>query len=153
MPNLQMHHLNRSRIEGLREEEYYLRLEPLSLKRKRLEELRSGDWLDLGEKLPLLEVARKGRRHARVYPMEEGVRIGEFAEEEFSEFPERKRILLEGRLAVLPSERVVPGERLRLPWEPTERIYLYAEGRLRAIATLIAYDGGYALEILERIDD
>jgi hypothetical protein len=152
MPDLQMHHLNRSRIEGLRDGEYYLRLEPLSLKRKRLEGLQVGDWIDLGEEAPLLEVARSGQRRFAVHPLERGIRIGDPFEETSPELPERKRVLLEGRLAVLPPEEVVPGERLHLPWEPMERIYLYVEGRLHAIATLIAYEGGYALEVLERLD-
>jgi hypothetical protein len=149
MPDLQMHHLNRSRIEGLRKGEYYLRLEPLSLKAKRLEELRPGDWIDLGEKPPALEVARDGLSIAEAHPDRKAVRIGALSEEGEAEPPERKRVLLEGRLAVLPPEKVVPGERILFPWEPTERIYLYAEGRHRAVAALIAYEGGYALEILE----
>jgi hypothetical protein len=152
MPDLQLHHLNRSRIEGLREGEEYLRLEPLSLKRKRLEELRAGDWIDLGEAPPRLEVAREGERRFAVEATERGIRIGEPSPEESPEIPERKRVLLEGRLAVLPPEKVVLGERISFPWEPTERIYLYAEGRLRAAAALIAYEGGYALEILECFD-
>jgi hypothetical protein len=150
MADMQLQHLNRSRVNALKKDEYCLRLEPVSISRKKLGKMRPGDWIDLGEEPPALEVARDGLKIAPAYPLEEGIRIGAPEENPRRPFCEPKRIVLEGRLAVLPTSRLAPGESLELSRPVTERIYLYdPEGGLRAVARLIAHEKGYALEILE----
>jgi len=150
MADLQLQHLNRSRVDALRSGEYCLRLEPLSLSLKKLKKMRPGDWIDLGEEPLRLEVSRDGKKIADAYPTENGIRIGPPEPEPLLPVAEPKRALLEGRLTVLPTQRLAPGEELELPRSVTERVYLYdEEGRLRAVAGLIIHEGGYALEILE----
>jgi len=152
MRNLQLQQLNRSRLDALRPEEYLLRLEPMSLGRKKLAELEEGDWLDLGGEAPRLEIARDGVRIAPAYPEEEGVRIGPPCEESSRPEPGKKRVPLEGRLAIYSPHRLAPGELVEFSWSFLERIPLYAEGRYLATARLIRHEEGYALEILELAD-
>jgi hypothetical protein len=153
MADRQLQYLNRSRIDALRSGEYLLRLEPLLLPAKKLETIGVGDWIDLGERLPELEVARDGRKIASAYLDEGGVRIGEPAAEPSGERPGRKRIVLEGRLSVLPVSVLQPGVTVPLPEALWEHIYLYdGAGRFRAAARLIAYEGGYALKLEEVAD-
>jgi len=143
--------LNRSRLRHLREGEYYLSLEPLSLKAKHLKRLLPGAWIDLGEQLPGLQIRRDDRKVARVYPVSEGWYVGELVEEE-PETVEHKRIALEGRIAVLPADRIVPGERIDLPPSIFEQILLCRENEPIAVATLAASSQGYGLQIRERCD-
>ncbi len=152
MADLQLQHLNRSRVAALRREEPYLRLDPFSLSRKKWAKAAEGDWIDLGEEAPRLEVARDGRKIADAFVVPGGIRIVEAVRGEGEEPPrEAKRIVLEGRILVLPAERLEPGGLLELSRHLTERIYLYElGGGLQAVAGLLRHPGGYALELLER---
>ena len=152
MRNLQLAHLNRSRLDALREEELYLRLEPFSLKKKKAAGLQIGDWIDLGETMPRLELARNGRRVAEVIPVEAGVIIQTLQSREETARAEYRHTVLEGRLTVLSDTPLKPEALLPLSWSAVERIYLYGKGRLQAVASLVHYDEGYALEILELAD-
>ena len=143
--------LNRSRIRHLRKGEYCLCLEPLSLKSKHLQRLLPGAWIDLGERLPELQIRRDGRKVARVHPSSEGWYVGECVEEE-PDLAERKRVLLEGRIAVLPAERVVPGERIELPPSVFGQVLLCQGEEPVALAALARSPEGYGLQIRERCD-
>ncbi len=143
--------LNRSRLRHLREGEYCLCLEPLSLKSKHLERLLPGAWIDLGGQLPELQIRRDGRKVARVHPASEGWYVGECVEEE-PDLAERKRVLLEGRIAVLPAERVMPGERIELPPSVFEQVLLCRGEEPVALAALARCSEGYGLQVRERCD-
>ena len=153
MLNLQLAHLNRSRLDRLGRGGLYLRLEPLVLRRKRLAELRPGDWLDLGAEVPGLELARDGVRLASLRAEAEGVRILDEVADGEPEIPERRDVLLEARVAPLPRVgTLVPGTLFSLDWRLNERIYLYVGEVLLAVARLVAYEEGYALKIEEVAD-
>ena len=147
MLNLQLSHLNRSRLDALRADEPYLRLEPFALKCGKLAGLREGDWIDLGREAPGLELARDGRALAEVFPTREGVRIHSLVEDD--DEPERGRCRIEARLTPLPGAKVREGEELPLAWQAVEQIHLYGPEGLLAVAELIRYDEGYALRIEE----
>jgi hypothetical protein len=150
MADLQLQHLNRSRVAALKREEPYLRLDPFSLSRKKWAKAAPGDWIDLGEEPPRLEVARDGRKIAEAFVVPGGIRIVE-AREEMERSRDPKRIVLEGRMLVLPTDPLESGAFLALSPHLTERIYLYElGGGLQAVAELLRHPGGYALGILER---
>ncbi|WP_456458661.1 hypothetical protein [Nitratifractor sp.] len=157
MRNAQLERLNRSILDHLSPERPCLVTEKLSMSRKRLAEMEEGDWIDLGER-PVELFVRRGEE--RLYrgewlpsEQEERVRIEEAVPDLVGERPGKKRVVLEGRLAVLPPERLFAGAILSFPWKLSEHIHLYVEGRYLAEARLICHEGGYALEILERCDE
>jgi hypothetical protein len=144
--------LNRSRLMHASAEDFCLALEPLSLKAKQLRRLEPGAWIDLGERPPALQIRRDGRKIAEVHCRGGECLVGSLAPEE-AEIPERKRVVLESRIAVLTREGVREGERLELPDPALGQILLFAEGRALATARLVRSESGrYALEIRERID-
>ena len=143
--------LNRSRLRHLKAGEYYLSLEPLSLKTKHLERLLPGAWIDLGERLPELQIRRDGRKVARVHPASEGWYVGECVKEE-PDLAERKRVLLEGRIAVLPAEHVMPGERIEFPLSVFEQVLLCQGQEPVAVAVLARSSEGYGLQVQEHCD-
>ena len=147
MLNLQLSHLNRFRLDALRSDEPYLRLEPFSLKCKKLSALREGDWIDLGEAPPALELACDGAALARVFPTREGVRIRALIERE--ETAGRGRCRIEARLAPLPGAPLREGAELPVAWQAVERIHLYGPEGCFAVAALIRHEKGYALKIEE----
>lgn len=153
MVNAQLERLNRSMLEHLKPEQYCLVTEALALSRKRLEQMERGDWIDLGERVPELYV-RRGETlqyRARLERGESGeeILIEGLGPEPLQERAEKKRILLEGRLAVLPAGRVGIGGVVDFPWALSEHIHLFAEGKWVASAKLIAHPEGYALKITE----
>ena len=157
MRNAQLERLNRSILDHLSAKRPCLVTEKLSMSRKRLAEMEAGDWIDLGER-PVELFVRRGEKilyRGEWLPaeQEERVRIEEAVPDLVGERPGKKRIVLEGRLAMVPLERLAPGAVLSFPWKLSEHIHLYAEGRYLAEARLIRHDGGYALEILERADE
>ena len=77
--------------------------------------------------------------------------MGEWVEEE-PDLAERKRVLLEGRIAVLPAERVVPGERIELPPSVFEQVLLCRGEEPVALAALARCSEGYGLQVRERCD-
>jgi len=150
MADRQLRHLNRFRVGALKGGEYCLRLEPFTLPEKKIRKMRPGDWIDLGETLPALEVAREGVRIASAYPTGEGIRLGAFETEPSDPVPPGKRVVLEARLTVLPAGQMRAGALIPLSRSVLERVYLYsAAGNYLAEARLIVHDGGYALRIEE----
>ncbi len=150
MADRQLQRLNRSRLNALREDEYYLRLEPFTLSKKKAKKMRPGDTILLGERPPALEVARNGKKVASAVPTEGGIRVGPPEDEDLIDVSEPKRIRFEGRLGLLPATASQCGELLELPWLSLQAIDLFDEkGRHRAQVTLVVRDEGFAFEILE----
>ncbi|ADV46595.1 hypothetical protein [Nitratifractor salsuginis] len=152
MLETQARRLNRSRLLHSKVLEPCLALEPLSLKEKHLAKLRAGDWIDLGEHLPRLQIRRAGRRVAEVRCEGSECFVSRLCDGE-AEIPERKRVLVESRIAVVPESEVREGGRLELPDPVLEQILLFVGEEPLAIARLVrGGNGHYALEIRERID-
>ena len=156
MLNVQLQRLNRSILEHLRSGQNLLVTEELSISRKKLAKMRPGDWLDLGES-PLEFYVRRGEK--RLYRARIGTKEGSetlliegMPPEPLPERPGKKRTILEGRVAVLP-DTLREGETMEFPWDLSEHILLFEGDRAVVEARLVAYDGGYALEITERIDE
>lgn len=144
--------LNRSRLLHTGAEDLCLALEPLSLKAKHLSRLEPGAWIDLGEHLPALQIRRGGRKVADVHCAGKTCVVGELCDEE-PEIPERKRVPVESRIAVVPESELREGGELELPDTALEQILLLVRERPVAIARLVrSEEGRYALEIRERID-
>jgi len=153
MLNAQLERLNRSMLENLRPDQACLMMEYLSLSRKRLELIEPGSWIDLGSEAPEFTV-RQGTKLLYAACLRAGERGEEIllagpGPEPLPERPGKKRIVLEGRLAVLPVDRLQRGAVLDFPWTLSEHIHLFAEGEWVATAKLIGHPGGYALEITE----
>ena len=58
MNNLQLVRLNQALLQNLKEGDSYIAFEPLSVSRKKISEIKAGDWIDLGEKEPKLYIKR-----------------------------------------------------------------------------------------------
>ena len=156
MVNAQLERLNRSMLEHLRPDQACLVTEPLSMSRKRLEKMEVGDWIDLGSEAPEFTV-RQGTKTLYAARLRAGERGEEIllagpGPEPLPERPGKKRIVLEGRLAILPAGRLQRGAILDFPWRLSEHIHLFAGGEWVAAAKLIGHPGGYALKITERAE-
>jgi len=153
MHNAQLERLNRSMLQHLRSDQFCLVTEPLALRRKKLKEMRGGDWIDLGERWPDFYI-RQGSLYlfrARLFREadEEKVRIERREAGLFFERQGTKYSTLEGRLALLSEDRVRSGAILDFPWRLSTHIHLFDEERLIAETELIRYSQGFALKIVE----
>ncbi len=155
MANAQLERLNRSVLDHRAGKEAILVTEPMQISRKRMAEARVGDWIDLGEEAPDFFVRRGDELLGRVYFLRTGanprVRFEALGYEPVWERPGKKRVALEGRLAVWRVTEA--GEEREFPWPLTEHLHLYTEGSYWATARLIEHDDGYALEIKEMGDE
>ncbi len=150
MSNTQAVELNLSRLKYLNKEEYYLCLEPFVLKKRDLKSLKSGVWIDLGTKLPQLQICQNRQKIASVYAGKSGWYLGEI-EKELPKKVGDKRVVLESRVSIVDSDSIYTGSWIDIPNLSFNYLLLFYKKEPIAIASLSKASTGYGLKILESL--
>ena len=148
MSESQAKRLNLSRLKYLSKDEYYICLEPLSLKKRDLKNLNLGTWIDLGNIVPDLQICKNSQKIASIYATKSGWYIGEIERELVSKSG-NKRVILESRLSVLDSEQIYEGAWLDISTLDFNSLVLCYKKEAIAVASLLKSSLGYGLKIEE----
>jgi len=157
MANIQLERLNLALLKQLNSSQCVITTEPLSLSAKMAKTIEVGDWIDLGKELPTLFIKRGGELLYNAIFIEDGgveaIKVIDLIEFKLPEQAGKKRIVLEGRLAIVDCSSLKDGKVLKFPWRVSNHIHLFHKNRLFASAKLISYKGGYAFEITELVNE
>ncbi len=153
MYSRQLRKLEESVMRSLQKSDEYIRLEYISLKQKRVDSLRVGECIYLGESLPKLYITKDGKRYGEllIYSDNNTLR-GTIAPIPLSAEVEKER----GRVVIEPRVSIVKGgveEYIELSIDIFRDIYLYIDDRAVARASLKIANRGYVLKIEEMIDE
>lgn len=151
MYSRQLRKLEESLMRSLQKSDEYIRLEYISLKQKRVDSLRVGECIYLGESLPKLYITKDGKRYGELLIYSDNntlrgtiVPIPPSAEVE----KERGRVVIEPRVSIVKGGLE---EYIELSIDIFRDIYLYIDDRAVARASLKIAKRGYVLKIEEMI--
>jgi len=151
MYNTQSNSLHKALLKSKNPKLYFVSFEPMILKKGELKNLKEGELLFLGKRLPQLYVYRKGSVVGQVELGRseacEAVIIS--AKERISNLgkTEPKYVPLECRIALLPKQEFVVGKLVRLPKGSLDHLLLFAKQEMVATARLMQNSEGYFLQI------
>jgi len=154
MTNAQADGLNWALLRSNNPKLHIIAFEPLMLKKTDVKQLKVGDLLLLGKRLPELYIYRKG---SVVGQLELGEADGReaviiSAKERITNLgkPEPKYIVLESRIAILPKEKFIVGKLAYLPLQATEKILLFVKEKVVVTSRLVEDGENYFLQIVEK---
>ena len=155
MYSRQLRKLEESVMRSLQKSDEYIRLEYISLKQKRVDSLRVGECIYLGESLPKLYITKDGKRYGEllIYSDNNTLRgtiapITPSTEVEIAK--DRGRVVIEPRVSIVKG---VVEDYIELSIDIFRDIYLYIDDRVVARASLKIAKRGYVLKIEEMIDE
>ncbi len=132
---------------------YYLSFEPISIKKSEISDIKIGDIIDIGSKLPQSYIYSKGTvvGQAKLGMIEGKEAIVISAKERIVDTgkPDAKSVAMECRLAIIPEADFVVSTLVHIPTHSIENILLVVNKKPIAMARLVDYDSRFALQIKE----
>lgn len=153
MYNLQADGISLALLRNYSPNLYYLSFEPISVKKSEISDIKIGDIMDIGSKLPQLYIYRKGIvvGQARLGMTEGKEAIVISAKECIIDTgkPNAKSVAMECRLAIIPKTDFVVSTLVHIPTHSIGNILLVVNKKPIAMARLVDYDSRFALQVKE----